>query len=299
MVEINGVDLHYLDWGGEGELLLFVPGLGGTAYIWNGIAPHFNDRYRVVALTPREHGVSEKPGPPYTIEAFAAELEAAISHFSTGPAIVVGHSFAGVTMTELVRRAPSKVAGMAFIDALYDFSANRETPPSLPGFTPPSVFPSHAAAVQWYLDTSPTLIPELLEPYVRSQLKEDGDGQFTWQLSPSAQGALVQQTMALPPSDFEGISVPVVTLRVQQTAVLEAGLAARGFPPDTVAVGRRFAEEWDDVWKTSAEAQLLGTVSGAKAVVLDSVSHLVPIERPDLVIQVLDDFLAATRAEGS
>lgn len=52
MVEVNGVGLHYLDWGGEGELLLFVPGLGGTAYLWNGIAPHFADRYRVVALTP-------------------------------------------------------------------------------------------------------------------------------------------------------------------------------------------------------------------------------------------------------
>jgi hypothetical protein len=104
--------------------------------------------------------------------------------------------------------------------------------------------------------------------------------------------------MALPPNDFEGISVPVVTLRVRQAAVLEAGLAARGFPPDTAAVGRRFAEEWDDVWKGSAEARLLNTVPGAKAVLLDSVSHLVPIERPDLVIQVLDDFLASTTSEG-
>jgi pimeloyl-ACP methyl ester carboxylesterase len=27
---VNGVHLHYLDWGGDDDMLLFLPGLGNT-----------------------------------------------------------------------------------------------------------------------------------------------------------------------------------------------------------------------------------------------------------------------------
>ena len=291
IVEVNGVDLHYLDWGGEGELLLLIPGLGGTAHLWDGIAPHFSDRYRVVALTPREHGASEKPGPPYSIEAFAADFEAAISHFSDGPAIVVGHSFAGAPMIELARRSPSRVAGLVFVDALYDFSATPQPPPILPGFTPATTFPTLADAERYYLDFAPNLVPELLGPYVRSQVIEDGTGQLTWVMSQSTDEQLRGVHAAYAIGDLGGIAIPALAIRAEQAAAIEASLRARGFPPDSIAAGRRWAEEWDDVWKSTAVDQLRDAIPGAQAVVIDSVSHMVPIERPDLIVQILEDFL--------
>jgi hypothetical protein len=32
-VKVNGIRLHYLDWGGEGPALLFLAGMGCPAYI--------------------------------------------------------------------------------------------------------------------------------------------------------------------------------------------------------------------------------------------------------------------------
>lgn len=64
-VTVNGVKLHYLDWGGKGEALLFLHGLGDSAHIFDDIAPKFTDHFRVLALTRRGHGQSDKPGIGY------------------------------------------------------------------------------------------------------------------------------------------------------------------------------------------------------------------------------------------
>src|SRR5689334_12563787 len=60
-VTVNGVRLHYLDWGGAGETLLFLHGMGGTAHFYDDFAPRFTNQFRVLGLTRRGHGESEMP----------------------------------------------------------------------------------------------------------------------------------------------------------------------------------------------------------------------------------------------
>src|SRR5687767_833152 len=60
-VTVNGVKLHYLDWGGKGETMLFLHGLGDTPHIYDLIAPKFTNEFRVLGLTRRGHGQSDKP----------------------------------------------------------------------------------------------------------------------------------------------------------------------------------------------------------------------------------------------
>ena len=47
---LDGIKLHYLDWGGSGPTLLFLHGLGDTAHIFDDIAPAFSDRLHVLGL---------------------------------------------------------------------------------------------------------------------------------------------------------------------------------------------------------------------------------------------------------
>src|SRR5688572_26069595 len=49
-IRANGVRLHFLDWGGDGETLLFLHGMGDTAHIFDEIAPKFTNEFRVMAL---------------------------------------------------------------------------------------------------------------------------------------------------------------------------------------------------------------------------------------------------------
>jgi pimeloyl-ACP methyl ester carboxylesterase len=44
-LRVNGVRLHYLDWGGSGPTLIFLTGMGSSAYIFNQFAPRFTDRW--------------------------------------------------------------------------------------------------------------------------------------------------------------------------------------------------------------------------------------------------------------
>jgi len=57
----KGVRLHYLDWGGSGEAILFLTSRGGTADDFHPLAISLTDRYRALGLTRRGQGQSEKP----------------------------------------------------------------------------------------------------------------------------------------------------------------------------------------------------------------------------------------------
>ena len=41
-VTANGIKLHYLDWGGSGETILFLPGFNDTAHVYDHFAPRFH-----------------------------------------------------------------------------------------------------------------------------------------------------------------------------------------------------------------------------------------------------------------
>jgi pimeloyl-ACP methyl ester carboxylesterase len=64
-ITVNGVRLHYLDCGGKGETILFLHGLGDTPHIYDDLPPKFTDQFRVLGLTRRGHGQSDKPETGY------------------------------------------------------------------------------------------------------------------------------------------------------------------------------------------------------------------------------------------
>jgi hypothetical protein len=63
---VSGVRLHYIDWGGRGDCPLFLTPLGGDVLEQFGsLAPQFSDRFRVLGLTRRGQGRSDKPQGDY------------------------------------------------------------------------------------------------------------------------------------------------------------------------------------------------------------------------------------------
>lgn len=294
-VEFDDVRLHYIDWGGEGDLLLFVPGLSATAHAWAGIAPDFTDTHHVVSVTRRLHGESSKGDTDFDLETLADDLAAVIDALTDQPAVVVGWSYAGLEMPRLARRHPSKVKGLVFVDALFDNSQPGPEVPAPAGFPmPDSVFSSVAAAVDHVAELLPSAQPDLLRQYIGGGLHEAEDGLVRWHLPLG--GAAMVHFLGLvgqwSPSDYEGISVPVLAIQVSQGESLARDLQARGFPPDSVEATRRWAREYDDVAKANAVRSLVGAVPGAEVIVLDDVSHNVPVERPSVIVTLLRDFLS-------
>lgn len=121
-VSVNGVQLHYLDWGGEGEALLFLTPLGGDLHEQFGtLAPQFTDRFHVLGLTRRGHGQSDKPEGGYDPDTLAGDIVGFLDALGIGAAHVAGHSIAGSEMTTLAGLHPARVSTLVYLDAANDY----------------------------------------------------------------------------------------------------------------------------------------------------------------------------------
>jgi pimeloyl-ACP methyl ester carboxylesterase len=124
---VNGVRLHYVDWGGEGECLLFLTPLGGDLLEQFGsLAPQFTDQFRVLGLTRRGQGRSEKPTGNYDTDTLVQDIVAFLDAMGVNQVHVAGQSVAGAEMTRLAVMYPSRVAALVYLDAAIDYKRSAE-----------------------------------------------------------------------------------------------------------------------------------------------------------------------------
>lgn len=119
-IKVNGINLHYLDWGGQGTVLLFLTGLGNSAYIFGKIAPRFTDIYHVIALTRRGHGDSDYPESGYDVATLTEDVYQFLDALKIDKAVIAGHSMANLEMCHLSALHPEKVLKLVFFDGNYD-----------------------------------------------------------------------------------------------------------------------------------------------------------------------------------
>src|SRR5207237_1043758 len=75
-VQVNGLRLHYVDWGAaNGMPLLFLHGGGLTCRTWDLLCLSLRERYQCLALDLRGHGDSEWAADgDYDVDAIAADV---------------------------------------------------------------------------------------------------------------------------------------------------------------------------------------------------------------------------------
>lgn len=123
VVYANGVNLHYLDWGGNLPALILLAGWGCNAYIFTRLAPRFGDRFRVLALTRRGHGDSDHPEEGYDLDTLTGDILAFMEALRIQRATLVGHSLAGVELSHIAAKYPERVEGLVYLDAAFEYGA--------------------------------------------------------------------------------------------------------------------------------------------------------------------------------
>ena len=292
--EVNGVRLHYLDWGGEGSLMLFVPGLTNTAHAFNGIAPAFTGQYRVVGITRRGHGSSEQPRASLDLDVLVDDLAGFIDLFSEEPAVVIGMSYAGIELPRLATRYPAKVRALVFLDAVYDWPRWLGAAPSLPGFpAPDSFYDSYGDLESWNQEVFPELWNEVTRVHLRSQTYLTETGKVAWQLPwpSSAFDEFLKLYRSWTGTEYEGIRIPVLSVQASQEGYLTRNLERRGFSAAVVDSAAMWAREFDAVLKSVGREMLSSAVPRAVFVELDSTYHALQLQRPDQVISTIREFL--------
>ena len=123
-VTANGIKMNYLDWGGTGDVIILLAGLGNDAHVFDEIAPSFTDKFHVIGLTRRGFGETDRPAKGYETTTRVEDIRAFMDAQKITRAHLVGHSLAGDEMTLFAAMYPQRVIKMVYLDAAYDRTKN-------------------------------------------------------------------------------------------------------------------------------------------------------------------------------
>jgi pimeloyl-ACP methyl ester carboxylesterase len=202
-VEANGLRLHLLDWGGEGQPILCIHATGFLAALWHPVAVTLAARARVLGL-------------------------------DLGPALLVGHSVGGAAAALCAARYPHLVRGLVLVDpvilpeATYKHAETAEDSDLYRGAgRRRQAWPSREAMRQSLGRKLPFARwrPEIFDLYVQHAVRSTSDGQVTLKCSPETEGAIYRETLRF------NLWPEIVRARVP-TLVLR-GLSEHGLPSTT------------------------------------------------------------------
>ena len=133
---VNGVKLHYLEWGEAVDVLLLLTGLGSNGHVFDDFAPKFTDRFRVIAVDRRGYGESDKPATGYDIETRVEDIRQFLDALKIMKVSIAGHSGGGDEMTRFASLYPKRVNKLVYLEAAYYRGSIIELILSDPGVEP-------------------------------------------------------------------------------------------------------------------------------------------------------------------
>jgi len=135
----QAVRVEVLDWGGPGAAVVLLAGSGGTAHIYDDLAPQLAKSFRVVGLTRRGHGVSSHAADTttYALDPLTDDIRTVLDSLNIRRASLVGHSIAGAEITRFAARWPDRVEKLVYLDSAHDFDGYDEMLARDPSWPPP------------------------------------------------------------------------------------------------------------------------------------------------------------------
>ena len=295
LVSVNGVRLQSFDWGGQGPALVFLAGFGCTPRFFNWFASRFTDRYRVLGLSRRAHGLSETPESGYDIPTLAEDICAFLDEKGIDRAAFIGHSYAGNEMAQLAAAHPERVERLVFLDAAYDRTdedrerLGRQPAPPTPLDPQPEIFESKAAYAEDNRKRH-QLFRRLWDERWDAQLDdalEPVAGGFRERLSGEAAGKLVEVRNAFRP-DYRAIRCPVLAIYAIPDVTW---YVHDGAPADFREAMTRYSEEIHRPYIRRCAEQVRREVSEATVIELDGASHYCFFDREAEVLDAMQAFL--------
>jgi len=96
-ITVNGLKLHYLDWGNEGKPpFIMLHGISRTAHTFDHVARRYQKDYHVLAIDMRGHGDSEwDPKAQYLVEDYVKDIEGLVRQLGIRRMTLHGNSTGG------------------------------------------------------------------------------------------------------------------------------------------------------------------------------------------------------------
>jgi pimeloyl-ACP methyl ester carboxylesterase len=122
-VRVGDIRLQYVDWGGNGEALLFIPGGCDTAFVFGDVAERLAGRFRVLGLTARGCGASDRPASGYDMANQVEDILGFLDALGIRQITLIGHSSGGGKITQFAHSHPERVRRLIYLDTVYGYVA--------------------------------------------------------------------------------------------------------------------------------------------------------------------------------
>ena len=187
-VTVNGLRLHFLDWGSEGrQPLILLHGIGRVARTFDHLAAHFNKNYHVIAVDMRGHGDSGWSAEgAYLVEDYVKDIEGLAAQLGLRNIVIWGNSTGGRVAQVFAGMHPELVAGVISEDVgperpreIADSGTNRMRQEDERGWA------SEEELLAQLKASNSRTNPDVLAAYVKYGSKRRPDGRVIWKRDPN------------------------------------------------------------------------------------------------------------------
>lgn len=283
----DGTELAWTSAGGDAEpAVVLANGIVCTDTYWTYLFPHLADQGRqVVCWDYRGHGRSGPPANPneVSIGSHARDLWAVADAAGVNRAVLVGHSMGVQTILEAYRGSPERVAGLVAIAGPFEYPAKTFYGAPLLHYALP------------YLEFTATPVPAVTRAVWRSLTEQgellDRSGRLGRMIGSAASKELMAEYFAHL-SELD----PLLVLRMVRAMGDHTArdLLPRIAVPTLVVAGTR-----DVMTPPRLAAEMAEAIPGSRLEVVEGASHTLPIDEPDLVNRLVEEFVAELDEERS
>ncbi|HLA31309.1 MAG TPA: alpha/beta fold hydrolase [Pseudomonas sp.] len=248
---------------GQGQPVVLIHGVGLNKEMWGGqivgLAPH----YRVIAYDMLGHGASQRPAPGTDLLGYAEQLRELLDHLQLPQAAIIGFSMGGLVARAFALRYPQHLQGLVVLNSVFNRNPEQsagviERTRQVAQYGPNAN--ADAALSRWF--------------------------SREYQAANPAQIAALRQTLAS--NDPQGYLTTYELFATQD--MYQADQLGSIHAPTLIATG-----ELDPGSTPQMARELAARIPGAQVAVLAEQRHMMPVESPRLVNQVLLDFLQQTQ----
>ena len=236
-VDVRGLRLHYLDYGGNGETVVALHGLLQNAHAFDAIAPVLVPHVHLIALNLPGRGDSEwAPASRYCLPQYMLDLRSFLTKLGAPQYALIGTSLGGWMARTYAIAHPERVFRLVLNDCASsaDVYAVYRTVKRMA--EAPREFPTIRAAVNWFLAERSLdhLKRDALVAWVGHYLTQTGTGRLRFACDPlvlrlamsritrraSSIDSLQQPLAGVPLEQARRLTMPVLILRGARSEVI-------------------------------------------------------------------------------
>lgn len=305
-VEVSpGVRLEYLDWGGSGEPLVLLAGFGNTPHVFDELAPRFTHRHRVIGVTRRGFGGSDRTADGYDTQTLVADLAAVLDSLNLGRVVLVAHSIGGAEAHAFATAHPARVRGVIFLDSA-DFGCDDVA------VVPPLALPSGRKLAGLFM-ADPFNAPLPAEDRVSAAAEHAGYlRRLGWSLPIgellAQRGEHPEGSRAAGPEEglfmamrkgqdrcLPTLELPALLVAVREPESEWTALGADDQPLDLTPEEKKFLREDWAKKRDQVAARFTRQLPRGRVAAVPGAHHMIFLSHPDETFRAMRDFLAGAR----